>query len=124
MAHILDGDWRSFQIKDGDPTNDEGFHLEIDPASGDIKQGSKHGALDITGDAHQGSVFHRIFIKQAGPPKRNYLGILVLNGPSMMICGLLNLNPQFLLEKEKVLTDREFFALFEQEQEIWVATKP
>jgi len=124
MAHILDGDWRSFQIIDGNPMNDDGFHLEIDPASGDIKQGSRHGALDITGDVVQGSVYHRIFIQQVGPPKRNYKGILVLNGPNMMICGLLNLNPQFLLEKGKVLTERELVKFFDQEQEIWVATKP
>lgn len=123
MAHILDGEWRSFQINDGDPMNDDGFHLQLDP-TGNIMPGSKHGTFDITGDAHQGTVFHRIFISQAGPPKRHYLGIVVLNGPNMMICGLLNLNPQFLLEKGKDLTERELVKFFDQEQEIWVATKP
>lgn len=120
MSHILEGDWRSFVVRNGNPTGDQSFHLVIDQA-GVIQPGSTHGANAVTGNVVQ-ATFHQIFIDKATPRKK-YRGVLLVNGPQMIICGVANLDPVVNFEgrgdpKEDNTSE------FGQEQEIWIATKP
>jgi hypothetical protein len=121
MPHILDGDWRSFLVKEGTPIPDGTFHIEVDE-NGDLTN-SGHGPNPITGGVVSGGFFHQIFINQAAPP-RFYKGILIVNGPSQVLCGAGTLNPRFFLEREDRVTEEDLLRFFRQEQEVWVATKP
>jgi hypothetical protein len=125
MAHIFDGDWRSLIVQNGSPKNDDVFHLEVDPTSFKLVN-STHNGKGIEGQAGRGKVFDHIIIREAGPPKVVYKGILLVNGATSVISGLQNLNPNiaFELESEGNLTEKELLNFFEQEQEIWIATKP
>lgn len=128
MANIFDGDWRSLIIKNGSPDTDDVFHIEVDttdPSNLKLEPKSKHNEKPITGRVAKGRVFDHIIIREEDP-KAVYKGILLVNGATMIISGLQNLKPQALIElkRDGNLTVEELLKLFDQEQEIWIATKP
>jgi hypothetical protein len=124
MASIFDGDWRSLIITNGNPGDDPAFHIEVDPTNNKLEPKSKHGEKFIRGQVGRG-VFDHIIIRE-DDPKAVYKGILLVSGATSIISGLRNLNPQILfdLEREGNLTEKELRNLFQQEQEVWIATKP
>ncbi|HSE18960.1 MAG TPA: hypothetical protein VLB46_18010 [Pyrinomonadaceae bacterium] len=128
MAHVLSGDWRSFVIQNGAPTNDQTFHLVINEANGVIQAGSTHGGAAVTGQAAPGaSPTQHIKIDKA-VPKKKYRGYLLVNGPQLMLVGVANLNPtdaltEAIKNKDDFSPD-ELAAFFDQQQEVWIATKP
>jgi hypothetical protein len=122
MSHFMQGDWRSFVVRNGDPREDQSFHLVINDA-GLIQGGSTHGANAVTGNVVQGPAFHQIFIDKATPRKK-YKGVLLVNGPQMIICGVANLDPVVNFEGKGDLKEDDIFNFFDQQQEVWIATKP
>lgn len=125
MAHILDGDWRSSIVKNGNPQNDGVFHIEVDTSNGKLEPKSKHGDKAIKGGVGKGSAFHSIrIIKES--EQIEYRGVLIVDGATKIICGFQNLDPDAFLSliKRAEENPREKKALFDQIQEIWVATKP
>jgi hypothetical protein len=127
MAHIFEGRWRSSVVKNGVPTPDDPFDLLVDEGSGQIKPGSKQGADDVRGAAGQAGPFHHIKIDVPIPNtpqfKRKYKGFLLVNGPQLIIVGVANLNPDFF-EGKSDFKKGEIFNFFDQQQEVWIATKP
>ena len=125
MASIFDGDWRSLIIRNGSPDNDNVFHIVVNPANNQLEPNSTHNGVAISGTVGRGNVFDHILIRETNP-RRNYKGILLVNGATMIISGLQNLNPQRLdeLDKGGKFSEKEIRKLFDQEQEIWIATKP
>jgi hypothetical protein len=125
MPHILAGDWKSFVVSSvtGTPGPDEGFHLNINEASGLIEAGSTHGTGAVNGNASPGnSAFHTIKINKPAPFKK-YRGFLLVNGPQMILVGFVNRDPGMVNLKEgSTAEDRANF--FDQQQEVWIATKP
>jgi hypothetical protein len=142
MAHILDGDWRSTIFnRRGEPLPDDRFHLVIDETTGEIKSGSTHEGHPVTGGVTPGGEHHHI-IEVTNHRNHLYKGILIVNvhapgGGFMLLCGARRLNaPMQTADRRTVVGDsererggkndsaKESFELFDQEQIIWVATKP
>lgn len=120
MAHILAGKWKSFIVKNGNPTPDGEFDLKITEGNGHVEQGSKHGNADVTGNASPGaSDKHHIKLDQTNPASK-FKGFLLVNGPQLVMVGVANLNPDAFAGEGGLDPD----AFFDQEQEIWIATKP
>jgi hypothetical protein len=121
MAHILAGKWRSSIIKNGQPTDDAEFDLKINEGNGLIEQGSKHGNADVEGQASTGaSTRHHIKINHKQAPGSKFKGFLLVNGPQLIMVGVANLNPTAFVGEGGLDPN----AFFDQEQEIWIATKP
>lgn len=128
MPHILQGDWRSFVIQNGNPTNDQTFHLVINEANGDLEAGSTHAGAAVTGKAAPGaSQTQHIKIEKA-TPKKKYRGFLLVNGPQLIMVGVANLNPTDAMTEainnKNDFSPDELAAFFDQQQEVWIATKP
>ena len=122
MPHILAGDWRSFVVENGTPRPDQSFHLEINDA-GQVLAGSTHGGAAVKGTASPAnSEFHHIFIDKPAPRKK-YRGFLLVSGPQLILVGVINRNP-LLDGLEEGLTTDKIANLFDQQQEVWIATKP
>jgi hypothetical protein len=127
MAHVLDGSWSSATIdENGDPEKEGKFDLSIDEKTGKIKSGSKHtdptGAeTEVTGQA-KGGKFQRITIERGS---HTYQGILNPKDDKMLN-GLLNLDGVEFDRREDDSADETKRGKREQQQEqaIWVATKP
>jgi hypothetical protein len=122
MAHFMDGDWRSFVSRDGNAADDKLFHLEIDPASGILTANSRHDGTLITGQVIRGGHFHHVFFNKG--TARAYRGILVMNGPTMMLCGHVILNSVGVAAGASSMSEDEVMSLFQQVNEVWIATKP
>lgn len=119
MAHTLTGVWKSFIVRNGNPVPDDQFDLRVNEGNGHLEAGSKHGTADITGGGSPGaSQRHHIQIDQAVPAKK-FKGFLLVNGPQLVMVGVANLNPDAVPEGDVDPT-----AFFDQQQEIWIATKP
>ena len=128
MAHILAGEWRSFVVngQNGTPEGDQKFNLNINEASGLIEAGSTHGngpnPVTVTGKASPGNApFHNIRIDR--PDAKKYRGYLLVNGPQLMLVGFLNRAPGNDGLPEGA-TAEEVADFFDQQQEVWIATKP
>jgi len=122
MAHFLDGNWRSFVSRDGNAVDDKVIHLEIDPATGVLTANSTHDGTRITGEVKRGTHFDHVFFNKG--TQRAYRGILVLNGPTMVLCGHLVLNTGGLFSAASTLSEDEVMNLLAQVNEVWIATKP
>ena len=122
MPHFMDGDWRSFVSRRGNATDDKIIHLEIDPATGVLTANSTHDGTRITGEVVQGPHFHHVFFNKG--TQRSYRGILVLNGPTMMLCGHVILNSGGVFASASSLSEDEVMNLLQQVNEVWIATKP
>lgn len=128
MTHILSGDWRSFVVMNGTPTNDQTFHLVINEADGVLQAGSTHAGAAVTGTAAPGASTTQHIKINKQTPKKKYRGFLLVNGPQLIMVGVANLNPTDALtgaiNKRNDFTPDEIDALFDQQQEVWIATKP
>jgi hypothetical protein len=122
MAHFMDGDWRSFVSKRGDAADDKIFHLEIDPATGVLTANSTHDRTRITGEVVQGRHFHHVFFNKG--TTQAWRGILITNGPTMVLCGHSILNTGGLFAAASSLSEDEVMNLLAQVNEVWIATKP
>jgi hypothetical protein len=122
MAHILEGDWRSFLVREGTPTPDGTFHIEVE-TNGDLRNSNHGTGIPIMGGVVSGGFFHQIFIHQPAPP-RLYKGVLIINGPSQVLCGAGILDPSAFLENEGRMTEEDILRILTQQQDVWVATKP
>jgi hypothetical protein len=123
MSHILAGDWRSFVVQNGLPAPDQTFHLNINEGSGAIEAGSTHGGATVTGKASPGnSPVHHIGIDKQTPNKK-YRGYLLVNGPQLMLVGFLNRDPDMDTLTEGATPD-DIANFFQQQQDVWIATKP
>lgn len=137
MAHDFDGPWSSFTIDcNGKKKNDGKFEFTIDEQTNKIKAGGKHkpptgGETDVTGEAKVQSVdFKRIIIERG---EDVYEGILVPGNGNNLVCGYLNLAGDDIDRREDDTADETKGAeegrsrsrrRANQEQAIWVATKP
>jgi hypothetical protein len=124
MAHILAGEWRSFVVSSqtGEPGGDKKFILKINEASGLIEAGSTHDGAAVEGKASPGNApFHNIKIDKPSGPKK-YRGYLLVNGPQLMLVGFVNRDPGG--PPPEGLSADETTAFFDQQQEVWIATKP
>jgi hypothetical protein len=124
MAHILTGDWRTFVVKNGTPTNDDPFKLVLND-DGEFQAGTSHGGKPITGGASKANaIAHHIQIRRDEAPKRRYRGFLLVNGPQLVIVGVANLNPAADADGLAGMSSDEIADFFDQQQEVWIATKP
>ena len=140
MTHILDGDWSMFVGADPGGLNrdDQGsIHLEIDEGTGKLKSGSNQNGRPLRGKVEKHGQLHKIAFSNDESP-RTYEGVFVAVVASglerkAVMAGRIRLNfvlpndalaaeadcgPERKDEREKD-SDR-----FDQEQAIWVATKP
>jgi hypothetical protein len=122
MPHFMDGDWRSFISRNGNAADDRMFHLEIDPGTGVLTANSKHDGVRITGNVIQGSHFHHVFFNKGS--QQAWRGILITNGPTMVLCGHSILNTGGLFAEASSLSEDEVMKLLAQVNEVWIATKP
>ena len=125
MAHILAGRWRSSVVSSqtGEPGGDGEFVLNINEGTGVIEGGSTHAGATVTGRASAGNApFHNIKIDKASGPKK-YRGYLLVNGPQLMLVGFLDRNPGGGPPPDGFSAE-ETASFFDQQQEVWIATKP
>ncbi len=138
MAHKLSGDWRSFTVDStGQRFNDNSFHLVINEASGTVDPASStHEGRPVQRGQAVVRDFNRIEILD----HRNafYEGVLVIDLPEFqMLCGRRQLKASRRTGEqaddagqEKKRDDEGGSAEEskarpgQQEQVIWVATKP
>jgi hypothetical protein len=139
MAHILDGEWKSrtTDLSTVNPEDPPTFILSIDEASGDLKEGSKHGNDPLTGSVSREGQLHRVQIKNVNK-RRVYEGVFcatlhpqdikVMAGKrrsNVQFDGAGNPLPKELAEPtDQNLSKEEIAKLRSQEQIIWIATKP
>ncbi len=124
MAHILSGEWRSFVVNSvtGEPQGDQRFILNINEGTGEIDPGtSSHGGSSVSGSATSNGGFHNIKINKAAGPKK-YRGYLLVNGPQLMLVGFVDRTPAG--PPPEGASDEEIASFFNQQQEVWIATKP
>lgn len=137
MAHILSGDWSSFTINsDGDLDEDDDIHLDIDEGTGDIKSGSHQNGHKLRGKATRAGNHYVIQIIN-DEDRRTYDGILfpepIFGGQEKrrVVNGRVRLDfvpPLDALTDEggeyKPKEQSESKRFFDQEQAIWVGSKP
>ena len=88
-----------------------------------IQGGSTHGGAAVTGEGSSATAtFHHIKIRKETPKKR-YRGFLLVNGPQLVLVGVINRNPQIDADGLAGTPD-EVADFFDQQQEVWIATKP
>lgn len=124
MAHFLSGEWRSFVVNgtNGVPGGDDKFILNINDG-GMIDPGtSSHGAKPVSGKATSNQSHHSIKIDKPSETKR-YRGYLLVNGPQMLLVGFINRDPDDAAPPEGA-SEEEIASFFDQQQEVWIATKP
>lgn len=129
MASIFDGPWRSSIVPSGNDRPDGTFHIEVD-AQNRLVNSTHHlengDIRSISGEVIRGTRFHSILIDEFTPARVRYKGSLTVeNGPPFMVSGLQDLDPEGAACDEAAgLTGDARTALFDQLQEVWVATKP
>ena len=122
MAHILTGDWRTFVVKNGTPTDDDPLKLVLNDA-GAFQAGTAHGGKPITGGASPANAAVQHIQIRKDEPKKRYRGFLLVNGPQLVLVGVANLNPTDADGLAGMSAD-EVADFFDQQQEVWIATKP
>ncbi len=136
MPQTFEGDWRSILIPDtGGPIDNLQFHLHVDPTNR-LLPSSTHLGGAITGDVTDYSI---TIIETFTPTSSiTYVGNLcgeVRAGGRLhlMVCGVATLVTLVPLDEETIAAAEKFpvlrdmlerNSLFDQIQEIWVATKP
>ena len=128
MAHIFDGNWRSFIVINGTKFTDKKIKIKVNPRGNTLEPDSTHGDEPVTGKATDGPDFHAITINKGS---NQFKGVLTEHDDgTLSICGFLDLDASFLasLRKEAGWTDdgsdKRATLTTGQEQEVWVATKP
>lgn len=138
MAHILDGDWTSTIFRDdGEIRPDSTFHLEVNEEDGTLRiPQSKHEGQPL----HSGRVLPRNHIRMINHRGNEYQGILVVDVPLpgnsslKVMCGRRRLNvirfedtktgDAAKAERDAVRRDEDRKAFVDQENQVWVGTKP
>lgn len=136
MTHVFEGIWDSTTInEEGDPKIDGRFNLTIDARSGNIIPPSVHIAANMTETAVTGTTtvgrFKRITIFLGS--RRRYEGVITPGSSDKFVGGLLSVSGDDFERgeddgEEETKGDESGKSrsrrLTNQEQAIWVATKP